>query len=292
MVHCSRMLAAALFVFVVLVPCTTAQDDKVFKTITPEAIEKVLQEMKIEFNKHASKKGDEHFFEFTRNSYRVRLTRFSGEELMLDCAFRGASLEKVNQWNTFTRLSRASHHKSPSGEVTMLEYALDISGGATTGTIKAFISRFDDELKRYDKYLGNANDDVILAEVTNDKLENLLKTQGINYQKKANSNGVMMFDFELHGQKLRMYNFGKDLMIDVHFRKIALEEANKYNLNRKFIRVVNYRGKETEYTALEANLDCESGISEGMIRHWFMAFGEEARDFAQHAKKLQESEKK
>src|SRR5688500_9660964 len=107
MAYHSRMLAAALFVFIILAPFTRAQDDKVFRTITPEAIEKVLQEMKIEFNKHASKKGEEHFFEFTRHTYRIRLTRFSPEELLLDCAFRGASLDKVNGWNTLTRVTRA-----------------------------------------------------------------------------------------------------------------------------------------------------------------------------------------
>ena len=61
---------------------------------------------------------------------------------------------------------------------------------------------------------------------------------------------------EINSHKLRLYNFGgKDLMMDVHFRKISLEDANRYNLSRKFIRVVNYKSKEVEYTALEINFD-------------------------------------
>src|SRR5262249_47789362 len=157
-----------------------------------------------------------------------------------------------------------------------------ISGGATAGTIKQFIARSDEELKKYDKFaIGMGNDDAILTEVTSEKLENILKTQGVSYQKKTNNAGVVMFDFELNGQKLRMYNFGsKDLMIDAHFRKISYEDANRYNLNRKFVRVVNYKGKDTEYTALENNLDCEPGVTEGMVRNWITAFGDDAKHFS------------
>ncbi len=103
----------------------------------------------------------------------------------------------------------------------------------------------------------------------------------------------MMFDFALADHNLRLYNFGgKDLMIDVHFKKVSLEDANRYNFNRKFVRVVNYKGKDVEYTALEGNLDCEAGVTEGMIRHWILSFGEDVRHFADYAKKEQTPEKK
>jgi hypothetical protein len=193
-----------------------------------------------------------------------------------------------------TKLSRASLQSEKSGDVTILEYGLDISGGATAGTIKQFLARFDDELKKYDKFVaGGINEDVILAKVTDEKLETLLKSQGVNYKKKANPEGVMMFDFVLGDHNMRLYNFGgKDLMLDVHFKKVPLEDANRYNLNRKFIRVVNYKGKDTEYTALECNLDCEAGVSEGMIRHWLLSFSEDARHFSDYTKKLAGADKK
>ena len=284
----------AVVVFIVVVPCMNAQDDKVFRSLTPEATEKLLQEFKIEFKKTSSKKGDEHYYDFMREGFRVRLSYFSPQEMMLDCVFRGLSIEKVNAWNASTRLSRATFHKDVSGDFTILEYGLDISGGATAGTMKQFVVRFDEELKKYDKLVNiSVAEDAILPQVTDDKLENIFKTQGVNYTKKANNAGVMMFDFELNGHKLRLYNFGgKDLMIDVHFRKISLAEANRYNLNRKFVRVVNYKGKDVEYTALECNLDCEAGVSEGMIRHWMLSFGEDARHFAEYVKKQQAAEKK
>ena len=198
------------------------------------------------------------------------------------------SIDRVNQWNMQTKVSRATFHAERTGDVTILEYGLDLAGGATAGTIKQYIARFEDELKRYDKFVsGNLNEDTILAQVTNDKLENLLKTQGVNYKKKANAEGVMMFDFVLNEHNLRLYNFGgKDLMLDVHFKKVSLEETNRYNLSRKFIRVVNYKGKDGEYTALECNLDCDAGVSEGMIRHWILSFGEDARHFADFTKKI------
>lgn len=290
----SRMILASCVSLALIASGARAQDDKVIRAIAPDAAEKLLQEMKIEFKRTASKKGDEHYFDFTRNNYKIRLTHFSPEELMLDCIYRGISLEKVNQWNTFTRVGRASYHKDMSGEFTILEYGLDLTGGVSTGAIKQMITRFDEELKKFDKFVGsNVNEDATLAEVTNEKLENVLKTQAINFQKKANNAGVMMFDFELNGYKLRLYNFGgKDLMIDAHFRKISLEDANKYNLNRKFIRVVNYKSKDTDYTALEANLDCEAGVTDGMVRHWIASFSEDARHFSDYTKKLAGNDKK
>jgi hypothetical protein len=280
---------------ILVVTSAGAQDEKVFRSLTPEAMEKILQDNKIEFKKTSSKKGDEHYYDFARENYRVRLSWFAPHEFMLDCVFRGVPLERVNQWNTSTRVCRANWHKDGGGDLTILEYGLDISGGATAGTIKQYISRFDDELKKYDKFVLGAggNDETIIADVTNEKLENILKTQGINYQRKMNAAGVVMFDFELSGQKLRMYNFGgKDLMIDAHFKKISYEDVNKYNLNRKFVRVVNYKGKDVEYTAVENNLDCEAGVTEGMIRNWITSFGEDARHFAEYSKKLNMPEKK
>ncbi|MBI2805903.1 MAG: YbjN domain-containing protein [Planctomycetes bacterium] len=289
MVHTIRLVLAALALFIFIGPRAAAQDDKVFRAVTPAAVEATLKDLKIEFKKATSKKGDEHYFDFQRETYRIRLTHFSPQELMLDCVFRGLPVEKVNQWNTVTKLARASWHKDSTGEFSILEYGLDISGGATAGTIKQFITRFEDELKKYDKFLGaNLTQDVILAQVTNDALENIFKTQGINYKKKLNTAGVMMFDFAVNKHSLRLYNFGgKDLMLDAHFKKISLDEANRYNLNRKFIRVVNYRGKDVEYTALECNLDCEAGATEGMIRHWILSFGEDARHFSEYTQKLQ-----
>jgi hypothetical protein len=254
----------------------------------------MLQDLKIDFKKSTSKKGDEHYFEFIREGFRIRLTQFSPTELKLDCVFRGIRLVKVYEWNFSARFGKVAHYQDASGEITLLDYSLDVSGGVTAGAFKQFIVRFDDELKKYDKYVnGSINENLILAEVTNDKIENILKAQGITYKKKTNNAGVMMFDFDLTGHNLRLYNFGgKDLMIDTHFKKISLEDVNRYNLNRKFIRVVNYKGKDVEYTALECNLDCEAGVSEGMIRHWILSFSEDAQHFGDYAKKLQAPEKK
>lgn len=289
----SILIAAIL---IAVVPATRAQDDKVYRALPTELTEKMLQDLKIDFKKSSSKKGDEHYYEFTRENFKIRLTHFSPQELKLDCVFRGISLENVNQWNFGSRLGRAVYYKDQSGEVTILEYSLDVSGGVTAGTIQQFVARFDAELKKYDKYVNGAiAEDTVLEprDVTADKLENILKSQGINYKKKVNNAGVAMFDFELNSHNLRLYNFGgKDLMIDTHFKKISLEDANRYNLSRKFVRVVNYKDKDVEYTALECNLDCEGGVTEGMIRHWIMSFGEDARHFSDYTKKLQMAQKK
>ena len=147
-----KLFAAAIFL--AIVPCVQAQDDKVVRSLTPEAAESLLKELKIEFAKSSSKKGDEHYYDFKRDTFKVRLTYFSSTDLMVECAFRGMPIEKVNVWNTSTRVSRASYHKDGSGEFTLLEYGLDLSGGVTAGAVKQFVLRFDDELKKYEKYVG------------------------------------------------------------------------------------------------------------------------------------------
>src|SRR5437867_830976 len=124
-----RSILCTLAVFVLIAPGAPAQEDKVFRALTPEATEKVLQDLKIEFKKTSSKKGDEHYYDFLRGTYRVRLTHFSAEDIMLDCVFRGMPLEKVNQWNTLTKISRATWQKDQTGEFTILEYGLDLAGG-------------------------------------------------------------------------------------------------------------------------------------------------------------------
>src|SRR6185369_5673073 len=152
MINQTRMSLCALTVFLLIVPGALSQD-QVFRSVTPDAVEKMLQENKIEFKKSTPKQGDEVYFDFTRNNFRVRLTVFSKEEMMLDCVFRGVTLEKVNQWNASTRLTRVNWTKDTSGEMTVLEYGLDISGGATANTFKQFINRYDEELKKYDKFV-------------------------------------------------------------------------------------------------------------------------------------------
>ena len=150
-----RMMLAVV-VCIALVSHASAQDDKVYRALPPESTEKMLQDLKIEFKKSSSKKGDEHYYEFTRDTFKICLTQFSPQELMLDCVFRGIPLDKVNQWNTTTKVTRALHYKDASGDLTLLEYGLDVPGGVTAGTIKQYVARFDEELKKYDRYVNGS----------------------------------------------------------------------------------------------------------------------------------------
>src|SRR5262249_35640310 len=93
MIHLARMIAT-LVVFFVIVPLAftqvilpsqgaqgstpaSAEDQKVFRTLSPEGLEKILVDFKMDFNKSKPKKGDEHYFEFKSDKYRVRLTQYA-----------------------------------------------------------------------------------------------------------------------------------------------------------------------------------------------------------------------
>ena len=71
MVRSFRIMLAVV-IFIAVVPCAQAQEDKVYRALAPEATEKLLQDLKIEFKKSSSKKGDEHYYEFTRAAFKVR----------------------------------------------------------------------------------------------------------------------------------------------------------------------------------------------------------------------------
>jgi hypothetical protein len=283
-----RRPVAALLVFLAIANSALSQDT-VLKEISPEQLEKILGELKFEAKKSFSKKKDEAYFDFMHSTFATRLTSFDGKDLMLDCVFPALSMEKANTWNTKAKFSRVSIQKEGGNFFSILEFNFDVSGGVSVNAVKQFITRFGDELKEFNSYVGTGGlDEKILAAVSNDTIGNILKTMGFAFQKKDDpkGTGVTAFDFEVGAQKLRLYNFnGKELLIDAHFKAIPLEQANQYNLSRKFVRAVNYKVEAQAYTALESCFDCEAGVTEGMLRQFFASFGDEVKQFSEFTQK-------
>jgi hypothetical protein len=265
-----------------------AQEDPVLRTPTPERLEKFLQNEMLEIKKGTVPKEDVHFFTFKRGKFEVRLTSFGAKDLMLDCTFKPLPLDKINRWNISAKFSRASLQQDAKGEpYSILEYNLDLSGGVTVEALRHYLARFDQELKNYDIYVSGAPDEKILNLLTDERLEKILKALNIAFQKKT-TNGGTTYEFELDGHKLRLQSYGgKDLRLAAKFAPLPLEVVNEYNLNRKFIRAVNYKKDDMELTALESNLDCEPGITEGMVRHFVMSFAEDVRHFTDFIHKRQ-----
>jgi hypothetical protein len=273
---------ATLFALVSAVPSVRADDDKVFKSLTPEQTEAFLKTMEIEFTKPESKAAGTSMYDFKRKTFTMRLYCFDGKDLMLDAVFPVMTLERVNDWNIKAKFSRATLQRDQRGPFTTLESNLDLLGGVTEGTLKQFVLSFEDEVRLFAKYAGTAVDDEqVFAPVTDQKLEDILKSMSFEFTKKESKSGTL-FEFEFETRKFRLTNFGgKDIMLDTAFKKIPLEDVNGYNLQKKFIRVVSYDRVEPR-TSLEANLDCEIGTTTGILRYFILGFTEDAKSFAKY----------
>ena len=280
----AQRLILSMGVLFFAVAAARAQDEKVFKLLPAEQAEALLTSLKIDFKKKPAAKEGVVYYDYQRGSHSVRLYWYGGKDLMLDVVFGKMSLEQVNAWNVRAKFSRACLHKDAKGEFVALEANLDILGGVTEGTVKQFLSTFDEEVKSFAKFVGaSAGDETIYTRVTGDRVEAILKALNLDFKKTEVKGGVLAYDFESNKHRLRLVSFGgDDLMIDAHFKKLPLDDVNQYNLKRKFIRCVAYNLNNTEYTALEANLDCAGGVSDGIVRHFIRAFEAEVQEFSKY----------
>jgi hypothetical protein len=266
-----------------------SDDDRVFRSLAPEQLEEFLASQRIEFKKSAAPKSPgTSYYDFKRGTFNLRLTDYNGKDLMLDNQFnRDLPLAKVNEWNQKAKFSRVSRHQDKAGVFLMLEYNLDLTGGVTRDTLRRFLAQFDQECSGFERFLSSAavappTVEKVYLPVTDAVLEQVLLGLKIEFKKSPTADGDTAYDFHVDGIALRLYNYrGKDLMIDAVFRKIGLDAINKYNVDRKFVRAVNY-STGNERSALEANLDCAAGVTEEMIRYFITIFVPEAQQFAKY----------
>ncbi len=267
------------------------QDAKVYKKISVENLEEILKGLDIHFKKTPSP-NDKNliFFTFERNKYKLALHDLGGKDLMLVAEFPAVPLALINQWNRGSKLSRAILYQDAKIDYSSLEANLDVAGGVTDDTIRHFIRRYDGEIKKFDKLMFRAavEEEEVVSKVTSARLEKILKDMNIKFKKVAGKDeDIFSYEFERDTFKVRLHTFkGEDLMLDAAFKDIPPADANKYNIGRKFIRVVLYQpdnGKK--YSALETNLDCQGGVSDSVIRYFIGTFDAELKEFAKFVAK-------
>lgn len=293
-----RNAFALLLVVIALLPvravaqaeAQTDADQRVYRSVSPDQLEDFLRSQRLEFKKNANAgMAGVFYYDFKRGNHGVRLTYYNGKDLMLDNQLnRNVPLEKLNEWNKKAKFSRASLHQDKQGPFVMLEYNLDLTGGVTLGTLRQFLGQFAQECTAFDGFVAATaapTMEKIYVPVTDAVLEQVLDGLKVVYKKNATAKGITLYDFNVDGYALRLYNYGgKDLMIDAVFRKIGLEAINQYNIDRKFVRAVYY-ATGNERTALESNLDCGAGVSEEMIRYFITVFVPEVKHFAKYVAK-------
>jgi hypothetical protein len=159
-----------LAAFALLVPLASAQEPprsggkaavegkgakdapKVYRKVSPETLEAILKDLKIDAAKSQGKVDGIHFYDYAKNDFKIRLHNYQGKDLWIDAQFPDKlSLENVNKWNVMAKFSRAVRLKS-DGEPVALEAQLDCLGGTTDAIVRQFIERFDGELIQFSKY--------------------------------------------------------------------------------------------------------------------------------------------
>jgi len=286
----------ALASLVLLLPVTGRAQEKteaVNRKASAALLEDILRDLDVRYKKAAGKDGIV-YYDFERNNYKMRLSSFDGSDLMLDAIFNPVSAQRMNKWNIRAKFSRGVVYPGAGKPYSALEYNLDCVGGVTSGAIKQFIRRFDGEVKAFDKFLGESEDaaappatapaalETVYPAAAYDLVEKILKGLNLTYTKMPINNGAaFVYDYERNNTPIKLFNFGgKDLMLRAMFRKATLDEANRFNLKRYFIRAVIYNQGGQESTALESNLDVEGGVTESMLRRFITSYDADVKEFA------------
>ena len=129
--------------------------NKVYRSVPNETLEKILQGMELKYQKDERKNKDSTvlFFEFQRGDQSYRLYNY-GNDLWIESTFdKKAKLEEVNRWNAEAKFSRLVLIEQKDKTVLSLESQLDALGGVTDGVIRQFINRFDEEAKKFSKFM-------------------------------------------------------------------------------------------------------------------------------------------
>jgi hypothetical protein len=133
---------------------------KITKSVSNESIEKILQGLDVKFQRSERKDKDKDnketitiFFEFTRNEQTCRLFNY-GNDLWLECTVeKKVKLEDVNRWNAEAKFSRLVLIETKDKTIVSLESQLDCLGGVTDTQIRQYLNRFDEEAKKFAKFV-------------------------------------------------------------------------------------------------------------------------------------------
>jgi hypothetical protein len=149
-------LAASLVLMAEAVPADAQVKEKVYHNLTPAQVEGALTDIGIQFTKTQPPDSPNTYnFKFERNTYEIHLSLNKGNRLWVMAFFPKAPLETINKWNINAKFSRAVLDKVNDKDLSIIEFQIDVLGGATEAMLKQFITRFDSEVARFDQFLRN-----------------------------------------------------------------------------------------------------------------------------------------
>jgi hypothetical protein len=138
-----------------VLPIEVLSQNKIYRQVSNEAIEKVLQGLELKYQKDERKdKGATvMFFDFTRGDLTYRLYNY-GNDLWIESTFdKKMKPDDVNRWNAEAKFTRLVLIEQKEKTTISLEAQLDCAGGVTDAVIKQYINRFDEEAKKFSKFM-------------------------------------------------------------------------------------------------------------------------------------------
>jgi len=139
--------------FVLLLPLA-AHAQQVYKNVPSDRLEKILADLKIEYKKSQGNNASIHFYDYTRNGFKIRLHNYEGKDLWIDALFSDRmSPEDINRWNVRAKFSRAVLLTNNDKTTVSLENQYDVLGGCTDAIVRQFIVRFDNEVRDFADFI-------------------------------------------------------------------------------------------------------------------------------------------
>jgi hypothetical protein len=132
----------------------TPKEEKAFKEIAAERVERILDELKIKYVKVPLTSGQT-AYEYQSKDTKIALTSW-GKDMMLTAKFPKVPLDKVNQYNLDRKFIRAVAYSTKKSEYTSLEVNLSFAGGVTDSIVRNFISVFEEDVEAFAAYLRKA----------------------------------------------------------------------------------------------------------------------------------------
>jgi hypothetical protein len=148
------VLLVACLAFSLFLTREVFSQSKVYRTVSNDAVEKILQSLELKYQKAERKDKDSTtmYFDFTRGGQPFRLYNY-GNDLWIECTFEKKLVAaEINRWNAEAKFSRLVLIEQKDKTLLSLEAQLDCLGGVTDAVIKQYINRFDEEAKKFAKF--------------------------------------------------------------------------------------------------------------------------------------------
>ena len=128
---------------------------KITRNVSNEAVEAILKSLQLKYAKIEPKDKDSAtmHFEITRGDQTCRLKNY-GSDLWLECIVeKKMTMEDINRWNADAKFSRLVLVEEKEKTILSLESQLDCLGGVTDAMIKQYVVRFEEEAKKFAKFV-------------------------------------------------------------------------------------------------------------------------------------------